>query len=459
MNIKTIKSQIGIYIIRAAYKVELWLVKHLLNKSHVFRYVAISHARIIASDIFEDNTMNENIDVAIAAIYKLSNIETSDTEDKVSLEQVEELISKLKNNNDVQNLLAEYHLAKSYAFSCLSLTDNKKYIEEEVTEAKQLKPEVEPFDHKSFKKRFKEVKAERKLLQKNLTVILENKIAKEKEENIEQISFQPTDIALLFSLFSTLFLISGYYYNHSLLKEFNINSDDFYLLSDYISTSISLILTPLLWTGVFLISFLFGANSRISNRIKERQLNIEINDKPPFTLPLTIILMNVVNITLVLKGYTEVGNSMLALNGLIVSLYFVEKIPFHYFKSPIKAFGTLLVIIGFTWNLNSKVSTEIDKITSSDYQPKYFAKFNNKKIKQDSLEFLGLNSNYIIMRNIDSKHIEIYPKTYLVQLTPNPEKNRDLSFVEWIIKFTEINVKLYKAITTEPENIEPESSQ
>jgi hypothetical protein len=280
MSIDKIKSQIGIYIIRAAYNIELWLVKHLLNKSHVFKYVAISHARIITSDIFENNTMDENINIAITAIYKLLNIETSDSEDEVNLEQVEELISKLKNNNDVQNLLAEYNLAQSYAFTCISLTDNKKFIEEKVTKAKEYNSEIEPFNHKSFKKRFKEIKAERKLLQKQINVILQDKISKEKEESIGQFSFQPTDIALLFSLFSTLFLISGYYYNHSLLKEFNINSDDFYLLSDYISTSISLILTPLLWTGVFLISFLFGADSRISNRIKERQLNIEINDKP-----------------------------------------------------------------------------------------------------------------------------------------------------------------------------------
>jgi hypothetical protein len=162
--------------------------------------------------------------------------------------------------------------------------------------------------------------------------------------------------------------------------------------------------------------------------------------------------MNVINITLMLKGNVEVGNSMLALNGLIVSLYFVEKIPFHYFKSPIKAFGTLLVIIGFTWNLSSKVNTEIDKITSSDYQPKYFVKFNDKKIKQDSLEFLGLNSNYIIMRNIDSRSIEIYPKTYVVRLIPNPDQDLGLSFTEWIIKFIELHYELYEAVTEESQD-------
>lgn len=457
MGIERIKSQIGISIIRAAYKIELWLVKHLLNKSHVFRYVAISHARIIASDIFQDNTMDENIDIAINAIYKLLNTEESES-DSLNIEQVEELLPKLKSNIDVMNLLAEYHLAQSYAFSRLSLLDNKTHVEEGLNKAKKFNSEIAPFNPKSFKKRFKEIKAERKLLQKQLNAILENKISKEKEENIEQISFQPTDLAILFSLFSSLFLISGYYYNHSLLKEFNINSDDFFLLSDYISTSISLILTPLLWTGVFLISFLFGADSRFSNRIKEKQLNIKINDKPPFTLPLTIILMNIVNIALMLEGNVEVGNSMLALNGLIVSLYFIEKIPFHYFKNPIKAFGTLLVIIGFTWNLNAKINTEINKITSDDYQPRYFVKFKDKMIKNESLEFLGLNSNYIIMRNTDSNNIEIYPKSYVIKLITNSNQKQDLNFLEWIIKFIEINAKLYEIITTESKNIEPETS-
>lgn len=188
MGIERIKSQIGSSIIRAAYKVELWLVKHLLNKSHVFRYVAISHARIIASDIFQDNTMDENIDIAINAIYKLSNTEESES-DSLNIEQVEELLPKLKSNIDVMNLLAEYHLAQSYAFSRIFLLDNKTYVEEGLNKAKKFNSEIASFNPKSFKKRFKEIKAERKLLQKQLNAILENKISKEKEKNIEQISF------------------------------------------------------------------------------------------------------------------------------------------------------------------------------------------------------------------------------------------------------------------------------
>jgi hypothetical protein len=97
--------------------------------------------------------------------------------------------------------------------------------------------------------------------------------------------------------------------------------------------------------------------------------------------------------------------------------------------------------------LNIKVNGEIQKITSDDYQPKYFVKFNEKMVKAESLEFITLNSNYLIMRNTDSRSIEIYPKSYINKLTPNPKQAHEPDFVERVIVVIESFSQLYEVIT------------
>jgi hypothetical protein len=449
MAVGEIKNKIGIFLIKTLYKIEIWIIKRLLNKCHVFIYVAISHARIIASHLFESNTVGENIDIAIAAVYKLSNIETSALKGEINFEQVEALVLKLNSDKDVMNLLAEYNLATSYAYARASLTDTKHYVDEYISKAKVFSADVEPFSPKSFNERLKLVKSKKKYLQKQLNQILNNKIAKEKQGDIGEISLNSADIAIFFSLFSSLFVISGYYYNYSLLKEFNVNSDHFYVVSDYISTSISLIITILFWTGLFIVSFILGASDRLDKIIRENQLNKKVKDKPLIALPLFIISMNIINLFSMLEGRFERVDTIMALNVLVVSFYLIEKMPFHYFKHPIKIYGSILVCLGFIWNLNVKVNEEIQNITSDDYQPKYLVKFNDEMVEGMPLEFIALNSNYLIMRNTDSKSIEIYPKSYIKKLTPNPNQAHELNFIEWGVAFIDIYSQLYEVITKE----------
>jgi hypothetical protein len=442
-----IKDKIGVSVMKALYKIELWIIKSLLNKSQVFMSVAISYARIIASRDFESNTVIENIDIAIAAVCKLANVETIAFEREVNFEQVETILLKLNSDKDIMNLLAEYNLARSHAYTRVSLTDTKQYVDEYISKAKLFNPDIEPFNPKSFDERLKLVKSKQKHLQKQLNQILDNKIAKEKEGDVGEISLNSIDLAILFSLFSSLFLISGYYYNYSLLKEFNVNSDHFYVVSDYISTSVSLIITPLFWTGIFIVSFILGASTGLDNKIRRKQLNIKVNDKDPIAIPLSIILINIVHLLSMLKGVFLLNDTIIAINVLVVSLYSIEKIPFHYFKHPIKVYCSVLVCIGFIWNLNTNVNREIRRITSDDYQPKYLVKFNEKMVKAESLEFIALNSNYLIMRNTDSRSIEIYPKSYINKLTPNPKQAHELDFIEQVIVVIESFSQLYEVIT------------
>jgi hypothetical protein len=443
------KDKIGVSVMKALYKIELWIIKSLLNKSQVFMSVAISYARIIASRDFESNTVIENIDIAIAAVCKLANVETIAFEREVNFEQVETILLKLNSDKDIMNLLAEYNLARSHAYTRVSLTDTKQYVDEYISKAKLFNPDIEPFNPKSFDERLKLVKSKQKHLQKQLNQILDNKIAKEKEGDVGEISLNSIDVAILFSLFSSLFLISGYYYNYSLLKEFNVNSDHFYVVSDYISTSISLIITILFWTGILIVSFILGASDRLDKIIRENQLNKKVKDKPLIALPLFIISMNIINLFSMLEGRFERVDTIMALNVLVVSFYLIEKMPFHYFKHPIKIYGSILVCLGFIWNLNVKVNEEIQNITSDDYQPKYLVKFNDEMVEGMPLEFIALNSNYLIMRNTDSKSIEIYPKSYIKKLTPNPNQAHELNFIEWGVAFIDIYSQLYEVITKE----------
>lgn len=417
-------------IVKIAIKVERWIFKNGLNNSNVFKGVATSHARIIANEIFEKNTVMENAMVSFYAIEKISHTDCTIFDENTNVEQVVELHSLLKSNKNIMSLMAEYALAQAHNSKHLPFTNRKKEAEERITTASIHNQDMEPFNKQSFKIRLKEVKAELKTQQKLLNDIFKNKITKEKAEVIGEISIKTTDIAILFSIFSSLFLISGYYYTNSFLAKFHINSDDFYLISDYISTSISFVLTPLLWAGIYLIGILLSANDKLAIRIKEEQLNIKLNNEIPKALPLIIISMNILNIIFMLKGHYHAYDMTLTTNILLILIFLTSKVSFHYFKKPLKVYIAIFICIGFIYSLTSNVNREIQRITSEEYQPEYLVAFKNETVNEEVMEFITINSNYIIMRNSISKSISIYPKSYIHKLTPNPQNIEKLTFIE-----------------------------
>lgn len=442
--------------INLLFKLEYWLIKYTNKKSNFFRKVVIDKSQLIAAELFPENTVGENIDISIPAVHKIIFNKEINKDDEHH-DNILILAGKLNENKEVANLISDYFLAQSYAYSLGKLskaakfTTAQEYEDEYYIKAQGFNPEAEKFTDKSYKIKTKSLKKYHKKILIELKNIFDEKIAIEKEKIIEPIVINTSDITLFFSLFSTLFVVSGYFYNHQVFQYFGVNSDSFFSISDYLSTSVSLVLTPLIWSLVSTVIYVLGANRGLGTLLSNRQLGIKPKDKPPYAIALSLITLNVFNINALItgqEGVDKASSMVMFLNCLVVGYYFIEKIPFHYFKNPFKVILGLVVLLGFSVNLNKLTSDKIELYQLDNYQPVYTAEFTQKEISERGLEFISINSNYIFMRNKQTLKMEIYPKTFVVKLTPtNFKSKKEMTVNNFLVTWIELFVLIYEMIT------------
>ncbi|CAH9062347.1 hypothetical protein PSECIP111951_02671 [Pseudoalteromonas holothuriae] len=437
-----------LFLYKKLLNLEVWIVKKALGKSAIFSQLIISNARLIADDMFPNNDVKQNIGLAINATSSLLDVPIN-SEIATDLKQQQwMLVEVLRENKNILKLAEEYYLARSYAFSQAKSRSNDSFSNENLVNASKYGQSIPQFDHASLKNRVKEAKKEQKQLTKACHEILKRKVKAGKEAEIKPIHLQPTDIALFFSFFSTLFLVSGYYYTSSVLSEFGVKSDDFYLLSDYVSTSVDLIITPIMWSLVLLFFFLSGVSDRIEKDITEKQLDLKFTEKPPLQIFFLVLFINVLNVILMWQGdhSSNLRNFTFFINILVITTYTIEKLPFHYFASPFKALTIILLMSGFSMNLNSQINRHVDKLTADSYEPPYLVEFSKEREKFNELKFLALNSNYIFMLDKKTEQVKVLPKSMIAKLTTNPNVEQEGSITDWLIKFIELHIDLYNAI-------------
>lgn len=442
--------------IKLLFKLEYWLIKYTNNKSNFFRKVVIDKSQLIAAELFPDNTVGENRDTSVPAVHKIIFNKEINKDDEHH-DNILILVDKLNKNKEVTNLISDYFLAQSYAFSlgklskAAKLTTAQEYEDEYFIKAKGFNPEAERFTDKSYKVKTKSLKKYHKKILIELKEIFDKKIAIEKEKIIEPIVISTSDITLFFSLFSTLFVVSGYFYNHQIFQYFGVNSDSFFSISDYLSTSVSLVLTPLIWSLVSTVIYVLGANRGLGTLLTNRQLGIKPKEKPPYGIAFTLITLNTLNVNALItgqEGVDKASSMVMFLNCLVVGFYYLEKMPFHYFKNPFKVILGFVVLLGFSFNLNKLTSDAIELYQLDTYQPAYTAEFTKKEISERSLEFISINSNYIFMRNKQTLKMEIYPKTFVEKLTPtNLKPKKEMTINNLLITWIELLVFIYEFIT------------
>lgn len=430
--LQALKASTNFLWVKLGMKATTWITKIQIKQFKPIKHAAFSHAVIIANNIFEDNTASENINLGITSINKLLG-DSNSQEERIDSDQLEELYKHIQSSRDILNLLAEFNLCIAYIFLNYKTEEAKELAKPYLTNAKRLNEDAQPFQYKELTKRLKEVKTHQKALDDKLRKTYQNKVNEEKKNQIGKIYIAPSDITTLISVFSTLFLISGYYYINRLLAEFNLNSDHFYSISDYISTSVSFIITPLILGGAGFLFFISGAYNNLEDKIKAKQLGIKQAESK--VIPYFFIAMNIISLILMHYDFYLHANNMIYLNALVLFFILLEKAPFHYFKNPTKVLFYTVACVGFIFQLNLRVDSEITRIQSEDYQPKYTLSFDEKIIQSKSLEFITMNSNYLIVRNINSKQLEVYPKSVIQKFKVNPAHESKVSSLELWFKF------------------------
>lgn len=409
-------------LISAFIRLEPLIIRSNIKKSQIIREVIIQKLHISLNTYFSEDTYIDNLHITIEAVCKiLDGTETDDTE------KLNKAISILENDTAINDLIVDYYLAISYSYSQAKILKAYKLasiIDKEegfYNRALKHKPEVKKLEKVDFNKKIKLIKKEKIKLQEKIKNDLREKVTNEKFASIAPIKINSTHITLLISIFSTLFLISGYYFNYQVLKSLGVNSDDFFTVQDYISTSINLILLPLSYTLIMFVLITFRVSENIYKNIESEKLglkNEKSNNVKIFITLIILFLSNVINVISILNGGNP-SNMIFYLNVSIAGILILNIIQWRYFENPLTIYMFTMTFLFYYVNINVMIDDKIENYKSVGYKSNYKVSFKDKKISTKNIEFMRVNSNYVFMINKKNNKVEIYPKLSISKIDIN----------------------------------------
>ena len=227
-----------------------------------------------------------------------------------------------------------------------------------------------------------------------------------------KVDFSALGVAVLVTVVSALFTISGYLYNHELFSAFGVDVSKFFTLSDYIASSVSRLSNSFFSVAIFIVAFFVGHHS--SSRKSIAQQNYEKN-KPEYW---PYFIIGVLAIGTVI-GYYKSNMDRFYFAGCFTAIWlgmcFLPKIYKKYFKKSNATMYALIFIVCFIAEVWRSVGTTIDmfryedlsKIEAYDIQLKDTSLFSTS----DHL-LIAANSGFLFFLDEERK-IHILSKDHL----------------------------------------------
>ena len=304
------------------------------------RVVQVAALRLLKPEIFgiDDDFPVEDIPDGHREIYDEPNALYSQFK-----EDVDSIIKKIEEEQRVKQILSDYWLIQHFIKNSLKNNSVAQYY---LSRAKKMVLGAIPLTDR-------DIRHLKRKLKKDI-VRLRDMIADRKALKID---ISASGIAVLVSVASPFFFISGYLYNYLLLGEFGVNVSKFFTLSDYIASSISRIgytFSATVWGTIF---FFLGDHS--ASRKSIAQISYELKGRRIHSLIIiaTTLIGTIVgyfqNIQLFyFFGYfTAISLSMFLLPGMCQK----------YFKQPIPAQYILIFIFCFFAHLWASLGSTIDE--------------------------------------------------------------------------------------------------
>lgn len=385
-------------------------LKNIRKYMLTYRQAILLKAYIKALSLFPDKKLADNRKIALVANFKLCNLTFEDPCPDYKNE-VNELYDVLKNDSWVQSAVSDYFLIEAYFYSF----SNKKDIErqeakEAIEKAKDWKNDVSNLSHETYKTKVSFIKKELKLLKNEIKFLTNKKLEDEKLKSFPPIKITSAHITFLFSLFSSLFILSGFVYNYYLLKHFNISVSNFFNISDYLASSVDVITASLIATFIAIISFLLGLNRGVEQHFYDEEFETKSTTKKDI---LPAILVSTLTINLVLHSYFtgEVHSTTLSILIFFISINTIPMLPiWKYIENKLTILVVIFSLITFSLHMYYSIDKKIKKIEANNLKSDYELIFDNKFKGNKNSKFLLANSTYVFLWDPQIEKIIIIPK-------------------------------------------------
>ena len=419
------KLYIAIYGIRSKR-----ILKRLIYNTLLAEKLLIDNFKEKYPDKDHDNIVKLSFHV----VRKYFKIPLSESEEPF-LESNKEIIdiefTSAKKNKSLEERRARYIEYLKYLFG--GSTD---YLPEDYpNRSEMMRPEARLLTRSQFESNtrndIKEYKRERKDLIKTLKLERE-KYRIEKAPKIE-ITSQGT--AIVITLFSVLFFITGFIYNQLFLSYFGINLSNFYSIADYLSSSASNTYYALLSVIAALILGLFLYPEYLYGEIPQRPKSKRARRLDDIMFYSLAPLFGVIAIQSYLSKDSHNFYFGLKMFLLFGSLHLVPKI-IIFFKNPIRSYFVIWSLLLFFGTITFGAISDINKTLNSELKDlkKYKIEFSDKALfKDESLILLSSTTNYYFFYDKKNSVAKVVPSKEIISVEPLSKKD-DKGIYKYLIK-------------------------
>ena len=288
------------------------------------------------------------------------------------------LYSYIKRTKNIEKIPSIYNSIYNKNFD-----RNKKFEQVDKSEIWKI--------HREFRNKFRQ---ERRILHKS---------------KVKLIDFSPKDIMEFLPLLSIMFVIAGYFYISFLYSHFNVNTSQFFLISDYLASSVEQIehaLYSLIGPALGLL-YAFRVGPTISKYEHERQRRSYWRDSIFISVAGLIVLIPTI-FPIIPAFHTSIIPSTILPAIVFTSQAPVFFISSRFFENSRFVYSFCMAMIIFFSSLYTSALTEINEIENGRPEMIFEIRSGGQKYTDQNSIFIGSNSRYIFLYN-KHKNTQIIP--------------------------------------------------
>ena len=359
-------------LLRLAYKIELLTFKRavslrgllLLKLNYLIRVVKpdahlegydedldkaihIAALRLLEPEVFgiDDDFPSEDIPDQLRATYDELNARYSEIKT-----DADSIVQEMAEKQSVRQILSDYWLIRHFSET---IRKNEGIAQYNLSRAKKMGFRATPLTTRDLYSLERTVRKE--------IADLRDTIADRKALKID---ISTSEITVLASAASSLFLVSGYLYNHLLLGEFGVDVSKFFTLSDFVASSISTIgYTFSAAAFATLVTFLrvhsFSRKSAAQMRYGQSKL-----DYRGYFLTGICLIGTVVGYYSDIYQFYNTG----FLAAICLSVFWIPRVCEKYFKKPRSALFIVFFFVCFSAHLWASLGKTINEYRYEELQ-------------------------------------------------------------------------------------------
>ena len=389
----SIKTKIYLWLYRIYTK---WILKvrGRIRLLILYKIQRISLANYASCKI---NTINEVVD-----FYERYLIDEELDDDKLEainsvVENIEGFKLELLENEDITNLLSNYHRVTHFYYSYGSSSYFSNEIKDSKEKSTKYSPKFKELDAKSISELDKSIKKDTKLSVKENRAIIKEIIDKDVDTATPKLELDASKINFVVSLSASLFLVTGYFYNKYYLGYFGIEVSDFYTIGDYLASSLDkisiAIFSALLAVGFYLAGMYKGLNRFIAADHYDEQ--VESSDIS------MLIFIGFASGFLVYTSYVDhpLAGTLMYLLLVFSAIGIIHITPIERFISNhIQVKVALVAITYFSVSIYKDINSEVDLITDHEYKNPYSVVLSNDLFSdKDDIRLIASTSAYYFL--------------------------------------------------------------